>query len=68
MEQKYSKDIPLYQNPAALLMKQDYNLEFSNNESVYDDIIIDIHDSFMLDITKYDITPTEKKNETKPQL
>ena len=37
-------------------IKRDYKLEYSKEESVYEDIIIDIHDSWVLDINKYDIT------------
>ena len=37
-------------------IKQDVKLEYSKEESVYEDIIIDIHDSLVLDINKYDIT------------
>ena len=37
-------------------IKQDIKLEYSKEESVYEDIIIDIHDSLVLDINKYDIT------------
>jgi TPR repeat protein len=35
---------------------KDNILEYSKEEKVYDDIIIDIHDSLVLDINKYDIT------------
>ena len=35
---------------------KDNILEYSKEEKVYEDIIIDIHDSLVLDINKYDIT------------
>ena len=40
----------------TLDIHKDNILEYSKEEKVYDDIIIDIHDSLVLDITKYDIT------------
>lgn len=40
----------------TLDIHKDNILEYSKEEKVYEDIIIDIHDSFVLDINKYDIT------------
>ena len=52
---EYSKDITLYQNPAVSLIVHDYELEYSKDKSVYT-VIININDSVVLDINKYDIT------------